>query len=165
MKTAVFAGSFDPITLGHIDIIKQALLVFDHIVIACGDNPDKKYLLPLANRVKLLTVSLFDDTRLSPQQISVTNFGQQLLVDFCLNHNYKFVIRGIRNAKDTDYEKDLFSVYNQLGVKVNFVYFLSNQSYCHISSSLVKGLLSAQNIDKLIKQYLTPSVCDYLLAL
>lgn len=162
MKTAVFAGSFDPITIGHADIIKQALNVFDKLIIACGDNPSKNCLLAIDTRIKLIDSSLFDDLNLSRDKISIEHFSKQLLMDYCNNHGYKFVVRGIRDAKDISYEKELLDVYSEITPEIRFIYFFANNQISHISSSLVKGLLEAKNCDRLLKKYLTPSVAKYL---
>ncbi len=162
MTVAVFAGSFDPITIGHVDIIKQALDVFDKLVIACGDNPSKSCLLKIDNRIKLIESSLFDDLNLPKDRISIEHFSKQLLMDYCNDHGYKFVVRGIRDTKDVSYEKELLTVYSETAPEIRFTYFFANNQIAHISSSLVKGLLEAKHCDRLLKKYLTPSVAEYL---
>lgn len=162
MKIAVLAGSFDPLTNGHLDIVKQALTLFDKIVIACGDNPEKIYMIPLESRIKLIETCLYQELKYSNQQIKVEAFPKQLLVDYCQQHNYQFVIRGIRNIIDFEYEKELLNVNHELSNSIQYVYFLPNTPYMHVSSTLVKGLLQSITDDKVLTKYVPSTIADYL---
>ena len=163
MKIAVLAGSFDPFTNGHLDIVKQALNIFDKIVIACGDNPEKTYMIPLESRIKLIETCLYQELEYSSQQIKVEAFPKQLLVDYCQQHNYQFVIRGIRNVIDFEYEKELLNVNRDLSDSIQYAYFLPDASYMHISSTLVKGLLQSITDDILLKKYVPATIANYLI--
>jgi pantetheine-phosphate adenylyltransferase len=163
MAVAVFAGSFDPITIGHVDIIIQAINVFDKIVVSCGNNSDKNYLLTIKERVDLIKYALFTDYKLPQHRVIVDHFSNKLLMDYCCHNNYNCVIRGIRNAKDLDYEKELLQVYHDTDDAITFTYFLANYNTAYISSSLVRGLLQSKNSELLLHKYLSSSVAQYLI--
>src|SRR5210317_346494 len=98
MKRAVFPGSFDPITLGHVDIIKRALPLFDELIIAIGVNADKKHLWSLEDRKQFI-----ESTFQGELKIKVTSYTG-LTANFCNNENAQFIVRGIRNSTDLNYE-------------------------------------------------------------
>src|SRR5690606_4713827 len=101
MKIAVFPGSYDPITLGHVDIIERALPLFDKIILAIGVNADKKYMFPLVDRVKFL-----EETFEKEAKIEVMTY-KGLTVDFCKQEKAGFILRGLRNVIDLEFEKTI----------------------------------------------------------
>ncbi len=135
MKTAVFPGSFDPITLGHIDIINRSLKLFDSVIIAIGINHHKKYKFSLKKRKEFIS-SIFQKEK----KIKIQEY-QGLTVNFCYEQKIKFIIRGLRNDSDFDYEKDIALTNKKLCDSIETVFFLTNQEHIMISSSLVKDII------------------------
>lgn len=135
MKTAVFAGSFDPITKGHKDIVLQAMPLFDEIIIAIGVNIDKKYAFPLEKRIKWI-----ENTFAEYPKVKVVSY-QGLTVDFCKNMNAGFIIRGLRNTTDFEYESIIAEANKKLNPEVETVFFLANPNLRCVSSSVVRDII------------------------
>lgn len=133
MKRAVFPGSFDPITLGHVDIIDRALPLFDEIILAIGTNADKKYMFSLEDRLQFLKETFKDEPK-----IKVKTY-QGLTVDFCKKEDAAFILRGLRNAIDLEFEKTIGQTnYKMSGVET--VFLISSSGKGHISSSVVRDV-------------------------
>ncbi|MAQ47653.1 MAG: pantetheine-phosphate adenylyltransferase [Flavobacteriales bacterium] len=135
MKSAVFPGSFDPLTLGHIDIVKRSLQLFDKVIIAIGMNPEKKYMFSLKKRKEFIT-SIFKNEK----KILIKDYAG-LTVNFCKEQKSKYIIRGLRNYTDFQYEKDIALTNNKLNTKIETVFFLTSQNHMMISSSIVKDII------------------------
>lgn len=135
MKTGVFAGSFDPITRGHEDIVLQAMPLFDEIVIAIGVNIDKKYAFPLEKRIKWI-----ENTFAEYSKVKVVSY-QGLTVDLCRKMNAGFIIRGLRNAADLEYESIIAEANKKLAPDIETVFFLSDPGLRCISSTVVRDLV------------------------
>lgn len=133
MKIAVFPGSYDPITLGHVDIIERALPLFDKIILAIGVNADKKYMFPLVDRVKFL-----EETFEAEPKIEVMTY-KGLTVDFCKEENAKFILRGLRNVIDLEFEKTIGQTnYKMAGIET--VFLIASSGKEHISSTVVRDV-------------------------
>ncbi len=132
---ALFPLSADPITNGHIDIIKRASLAFDELIVAIGKNGNKKYLLPIEKRVALLNACFKDDSNIKIK----TYLG--LLPDFARENNIHTIIRGIRNKDDLEYEHTLQQTCKGLCADIDVFLLITDPKFSHISSSLVKMLL------------------------
>ncbi len=135
MKIAVFPGSFDPITTGHVDIVHRALPLFDKIVVAIGVNEDKKTLFSLEQRMTWLKEVFKND-----ENIIVDHF-QGLTVNFCKKIGAHFLVRGLRNASDFDYEKTISQVNSTVGDNLETVFLISLPIYSHISSTIVREVI------------------------
>jgi pantetheine-phosphate adenylyltransferase len=134
MKKAVFPGSFDPITLGHVDIIQRGLPLFDEIILAVGVNADKKYMFSLEERVGFLKKTFEKEPK-----ISVKTY-EGMTVDFCKAQNANFILRGLRNAIDFDFEKVIGQTnYKMAGIESLFLITSSGKS--HISSTVVRDVI------------------------
>ena len=134
MKKAVFPGSFDPITLGHTDIIERALPLFDEIILAIGTNSDKKYMFSLEERLHFLKETFKDEPK-----INVTTY-KGLTVDFCKEQNAAFLLRGLRNAQDLEFEKAIGQTnYKMSGIDTLF--FITSSGKSHISSTVVRDVI------------------------
>ena len=133
LKTAVFAGTFDPFTIGHQDIVNRALLLFDKIIIAIGINEEKQPLFSLEDRMKIIERPFVNNEKIVIETYS------ELTGVFCRKNNAQYLIRGIRNSVDFQYESDLAQINNKL-FGLETVFFISPPTLSHISSSLVRQL-------------------------
>lgn len=135
MKIGVFAGSFDPITRGHEDIVLQALPLFDEIIVAIGVNIDKKYAFPLEQRIKWI-----DNTFAEYPKVKVVSY-EGLTVDLCRKMDAGFIIRGLRNTTDFEYESIIAEANKKLNPEVETVFFLSDPTVRCVSSTVVRDLI------------------------
>lgn len=135
MKIAVFPGSFDPITVGHVDLIKRASPLFDRIVVAVGINSQKKTLFPLEQRIEWLHAVLGDFPT-----VEVGSF-EGLTVNYCQSIGANYLIRGLRNASDFDYEKTISQLNHIIGNDIETVFLISRPEYSHISSTIVREII------------------------
>ncbi|MGB0837196.1 MAG: pantetheine-phosphate adenylyltransferase [Flavobacteriaceae bacterium] len=134
MRKAVFPGSFDPITNGHLDIIKRALPLFDQIVIAIGKNADKKYMFDLERRKDFINEALGDE----PKIVIDTYSG--LTVDYCLSNDIDFILRGLRNPADFEFEKAI-AITNRKLKGIETIFLLTSAETSFISSSIVRDII------------------------
>ncbi len=134
-KVAVFAGSFDPITNGHLDIINRALFLFNKIIIAIGKNQDKKYMFSIEHR-KLLIEHVFANE----PKIEVDIYTG-LTVEYCNLRKVDFLLRGLRNLADFEFEKAIVQTNRKLASNIETVFLLTSSSYSHISSSIVRDII------------------------
>jgi len=137
MKIAVFPGSFDPITSGHVNLVKRALPLFDKIIVGIGINDKKKCIFSLEKRMVLLEKVFHNEPK-----IEIKHF-EGLTVNFCKKNNAGYLLRGLRNASDFDYEKTIAQLNNIIGDDIETVFLISKPEYSHISSSIVKEILKA----------------------
>lgn len=135
MKIAVFPGSFDPITTGHVALVKRALPLFDKIVVAVGVNSVKKYLFPLEQRLEWLEAVFAHEPR-----VEIDSF-QGLTAHYCDQIGAKYLIRGLRNASDFDYEKTISQLNYIVGNDLETVFLISEPAYSHISSTIVREII------------------------
>ena len=138
MKVAIFPGSFDPITLGHIDIIKRALPIFDKIYIAIGQNTQKKTLFDIEQRSNWLNAVFQDDEKLE------IGLYQGLTVNYAKEIGARYLIRGLRNASDFDYEKTISQLNSIIGEGLETVFFIAKPEYSHISSTIVREIIKGR---------------------
>jgi pantetheine-phosphate adenylyltransferase len=134
MRKAIFPGSFDPITLGHQDIINRALPLFDEIVIAIGINGDKKYMFSLEDRKRFI-----EETFKNESKISVITY-EGLTIDLCQKINANFILRGLRNPADFEFEKAIAHTNRRLS-KIETVFLLTAAKTSYISSSIVRDVI------------------------
>lgn len=135
MKIAVFPGSFDPITVGHVNLVERALPLFDRIVVAVGVNSSKKYLFTLEQRIEWLT-QVFK----GHQKVEVDHF-QHLTAHYCQKIGARYLLRGLRNASDFDYEKTISQVNHIVGAGIETVFLISQPEFSHISSTIVREVI------------------------
>lgn len=134
MKKAVFPGSFDPLTLGHTDIIDRALPLFDEIILAIGTNSSKKYMFTLEERLHFLKETYKNETKVKVE----TYTG--LTVDFCKSKDAAFILRGLRNAQDLEFEKSIGQTnYKMAGI--DSIFLISSSGKGHISSTVVRDVI------------------------
>lgn len=134
MKKAVFPGSFDPITLGHFDIIERGVKLFDELIIAIGINADKKYMFSLEERKSFIEEAFKDEPK-----IKVLTY-QGLTVNFCMEQNAEFILRGLRNPADFEFEKAIAHTNRKLS-EIETVFLLTSSGKSYISSSIVRDVI------------------------
>ena len=134
MKKAVFPGSFDPITIGHIDIVNKGMKIFDEIIIAVGNNVDKKYMFSKEKRVEFVKQTFTDYDKIKVESYT------GLTVDFCKKNNTEFMIRGLRNPADFEFEKSI-ALTNWKMTGIETVFFLTSPKNSFVSSSIVRDLI------------------------
>lgn len=134
MRKAIFPGSFDPITLGHYDIIKRSIPLFDEIVIAIGVNAEKKYMFSLEERQRFIVEAFKDEP-----SVSVVTY-EGLTIDLCKKMNARFILRGLRNPADFEFEKAIAHTNRKLS-KIETVFLLTAANTSYISSSIVRDVL------------------------
>lgn len=134
MRRAVFPGSFDPITLGHYDIVQRGLSLFDEIIIAIGINADKSYMFSLDNRLKFIEDAFKDEPK-----IKVLTY-KGLTVDFCKKIKAGYILRGLRNPGDFEFEKAIAHTNRKLS-EIETVFLLTSSGKSYISSSIVRDVI------------------------
>ena len=140
MTTAVYPGSFDPITNGHVDIVRRASAVFDHLVVGVLENPRKQPLLPVATRIATIEAALAD-AGIAPSAVEVVAFDG-LTVDFCRQRGATSIVRGLRAISDFESEMQLAHNNRVLAPEVDTVFFMTSVANGYVSSSLVKEIAS-----------------------
>jgi pantetheine-phosphate adenylyltransferase len=136
MKKALFPGSFDPLTNGHLDMIERAAKMFDEVIVGVFMNTSKKNLFTVNEKVELITQSV---QHLS--NVKVIHQENQLTVETAKELNVKAIIRGIRSVKDFEYERDIAQMNHHLNQEVETIFLLAKTEYSHVSSSLLKEVL------------------------
>ena len=149
-KSAIYPGSFDPFTLGHLDIVSRALKIFDTVNIAIGQNKTKSSLFTAEERKEQIEEIFRDNDR-----VTVTIFND-LLVDFAERLNIFTVIRGVRSVTDFEFEFQLASAYRATQPKIESVFFMTSDKFSYLSSSLVKEIAGKNG--SYLSQFVTPNV-------
>ena len=153
MKVAVYPGTFDPITYGHIDVIKKALKIFDKLIDATTDNIDKEYFFSLEERLDIINHSLFKDLKFNKKKIKVISFSN-LTIELCKRYNASVIIRGLRAVSDFEYEFQLAGMNKKLNSKIETMFLMSDVENQIISSKFVKEIaLLGGNIDRFVSKY------------
>ena len=134
-RIAVFPGSFDPITLGHEDIIRKGLAIFDRIIIGIGNNAEKNYMFPLIERERWIQETFANDNRVEVHKYS------GLTIDFCNKVNATFILRGLRNAADFEFEKAIAHMNHAMNKNIETIFVLSDQNYGSLSSSIIRDII------------------------
>ena len=140
MKKAIYPGTFDPITFGHIDLIKKSLNIFDKVIVAVSDGNTKNYLFSAEERENLIKKALFKDLKFSKKKIDVTSF-KTLTTDFCRKIKSNVIIRGLRATSDFEYEFQLAGMNKKLNNLVETVFLMSDPENQIISSKFVKEII------------------------
>ena len=153
MKTAVYPGTFDPITYGHIDVIKKSLNIFDKLIIATSDNNNKDYYFSVDQRIDIINNSLFKDLKFSEKKIKVISFNN-LTIELCKKYKASAIIRGLRAVSDFEYEFQLAGMNKKLNPKIETMFLMSDVENQIISSKFVKEIANlGGNIDRFVSKY------------
>ena len=138
-KVAIYPGTFDPITYGHIDVIKKALKLFDKIVVGVSDVSNKNYLFSSEERIEIVNKALFKDLKLNKKKIIVVSFGS-LTTDLCKKYKSNIILRGLRAVSDFEYEFQLAGMNRKLNQNIETIFLMSDVENQIISSKFVKEI-------------------------
>jgi len=157
-KVALYPGTFDPITYGHIDVIKKALKIFDKIIVAVSEVSDKNYLFSLDERISIVNKALFSDLKLNKKKILVISFGS-LTTDLCKKYKSNIILRGLRAVSDFEYEFQLAGMNRKLNSNIETIFLMSDVENQIISSKFVKEIVKLKGD---IKKFTTKSTIKSL---
>ncbi len=138
-NVAIYPGTFDPITFGHIDIIKKSLKIVDKLIVATTDASDKEYLFSVEERMDVLKKSLFVDLKLNKKRIKIVSFDE-LTINLCKKYNASLIIRGLRAVSDFEYEFQLAGMNKKLDKKIETLFLMSEIENEIISSKFIKEI-------------------------
>ena len=139
-KVAIYPGTFDPITYGHIDVIKKALKLFDKVVVSVSDVSNKNYLFNSKERIEILNKALFKDLKLNKKKILVVSFNS-LTTDLCKKYKSNVILRGLRAVSDFEYEFQLAGMNRKLNNNIETIFLMSDVENQIISSRFVKEIV------------------------
>ena len=157
-KTAIYPGTFDPITYGHIDVIKKSLKLFDKIVVGVSDESNKNYLFSSDERIEIVNKALFKDLKLDKKKIKVVSFGS-LTTDLCKKYKSNIILRGLRAVSDFEYEFQLAGMNRKLNQNIETIFLMSDVENQIISSRFVKEIVKLKGN---IKKFTTKSTIKSL---
>ncbi len=157
-KIAIYPGTFDPITFGHIDVIKKSLKLFDKIVVGVSDESNKSYLFSSDERIEIVNEALFKDLKLNRNKIKVVSFGS-LTTDLCKKYKSNIILRGLRAVSDFEYEFQLAGMNRKLNQNIETIFLMSDLENQIISSRFVKEIVKLKGD---IKKFTTKSTIKSL---
>ena len=157
-KIAIYPGTFDPITFGHIDVIKKGLKLFDRLVVAVSDVENKDYLFSSDERIKLVNKALFSDLKLNKKNIKIISFTS-LTTDLCKKYKSNIILRGLRAVSDFEYEFQLAGMNRKLNNNIETLFLMSDVENQIISSKFVKEIVKLKGD---IKKFTTKSTIKSL---
>jgi len=158
-KNAIYPGTFDPITFGHIDVIKKSLKFIDKLVVAISDGNNKNYLFSTEERIEIVKKALFKDLKLKSNRIKVISFNS-LTTSLCKKYNSKIILRGLRAVSDFEYEFQLAGMNRKLNKNVETIFLMSDVENQIISSRFVKEIAEHKGD---IKKFTTKSTIKFLI--
>jgi pantetheine-phosphate adenylyltransferase len=157
-RLAVYAGSFDPLTVGHLWMIEQGVALFDELVVAIGINPEKRYSFTLDNRLAMLREALR-----SFRNLSVTSFSNSYLIDYAQEIGATHILRGIRSGGDYEYERTMRNINGDLDPGICTVFLMPPRPIAEVSSSMVKGLIGPKGWRKVVRKYVPEPVYRHII--
>lgn len=153
MKRAVYAGTFDPITNGHLWMIDNGAKLFDELVVAIGINPNKKTAFSIKERIEMLEKCVSRH-----KNVKVASFEGEFLVNYAKSINADYILRGIRTNEDYEFEKGIAHINSDIRPEILTVFLMPPREMSEISSSLVKGLVGSKGWEKLVEKYLPKEI-------
>ena len=153
MRTAVYAGSFDPPTKGHIWMIEQGLAMFDRLIVAIGDNPSKHYSFSVDERLELLRASTT-----ASDNLVIAHFDNRYLVDYARKKKAKYVLRGIRSSHDYEYERVMRHINADMAPEITTVFLMPPRDIAEVSSNMIKSLIGPKGWEDTVRRYLPDPV-------
>ena len=157
-KIAIYPGTFDPITFGHIDVIKNSKKLYDKVVLGVSDESNKNYLVSSDERIEIVNKALFKDLRLNRKKIKVVSFGS-LTTDLCKKYKSNIILRGLRAVSDFEYEFQLAGMNRKLNQNIETIFLMADVENQIISSRLVKDIVKLKGD---IKKFTTKSTIKSL---
>ena len=158
MRTGIYPGTFDPITYGHIDLIKKSLKIVDRVIIATTDNINKDYFFSIDERLEIIKNSLFKDLKMSRKKIIVIHFDT-LTINLCKKYKSTLIIRGLRAVSDFEYEFQLAGMNKKLNNNIETIFLMSDLENQIISSKFVKEIAK---LNGNLKKFITNSAIKAL---
>ena len=152
-RMGVYAGSFDPLTIGHLWMIEQGVRLFDRLIVAVGINPEKRYSFSLEERLRMLHESLG-----AYRGLSITSFSNLYLIDYAQSVRATHVLRGIRSESDYEYERSMRNINGDLDSTICSVFLMPPRDIAEVSSSMVKGLVGPKGWQKVVRKYVPEPV-------
>ena len=157
-KVAIYPGTFDPITFGHIDVIKKALKLFDNVVVGLSDGNNKDYLFNAEERIEIVKKALFVDLKLNKKKITIITF-KSLTTDLCKKYKSNIILRGLRAVSDFEYEFQLAGMNKKLNSNIETIFLMSDVENQIISSKFVKEIARLKgNISQFVSKSVIKSI-------
>lgn len=157
MRTAVYAGSFDPPTNGHLWMIDRGLEMFDRLIVAIGDNPSKSYSFSVEDRIRFLR-----DSIPSCEHLTIAHFDNRYLVDYALTMDAQYILRGIRSPSDYEYERLMRHINGDMAPEVTTIFLMPPRDIAELSSSMVKSLIGPVGWEDIVRRYVPRAVFEAL---
>jgi len=158
-RLGVYAGSFDPLTIGHLWMIEQGVQLFDQLIVAVGVNPEKKYTFPLEERLVMLRESTKNF-----RNVSVASFSNRYLIHYAQEVGATHILRGIRTESDYEFERTMRNINGDLNPDICTVFLMPPRGIAEVSSSMVRGLIGPNGWQKIVQKYVPEAVYKRLQA-
>ncbi|MDG1357913.1 MAG: pantetheine-phosphate adenylyltransferase [Akkermansiaceae bacterium] len=153
MRTAVYAGSFDPLTNGHLWMIEKGLEMFDHLYVAIGSNPAKSYTFSVQDRIDML-----EDSIPSCDRLTISEFKNLYLVEYARSVEAQYILRGIRSSGDYEYERVMRHINADMAPSITTTFLMPPRDIAELSSSMVKSLIGPEGWEESVKRYVPSAV-------
>jgi pantetheine-phosphate adenylyltransferase len=157
-RLGVYAGSFDPLTVGHLWMVEQGMRLFNELIVAVGVNPEKKYAFSLEERLLMLR-----ESTKKFRTVSVTSFSNRYLIDYAREVGATHILRGIRTESDYEYERTMRNINGDLDSAICTVFLMPPRGIAEVSSSMVKGLIGPDGWQNIVRKYVPGPVYKMLL--